>query len=272
MISDKTIATLEDKCPGMKYILGARLRSDHEVRDRVLSWPGRYREVYGPRDHSKDPSPLKVKDVRFTADDGRDRRYVICHNIEQAAKDKHDREAIVKGLADQLRGGAKRLVGNRGYRKYVKVSDKNAIAIDQEKIESEERFDGKWVLRSNWDDATAEELALRYKDLWQVEAIFRAAKTTLETRPIYHKRTETILGHVFCSFLALVLMKELERRLSAKGHRLEWLDVLRDLDALRVTKLVSGGKTCELRSTPQGVAGKVLAATGVALGPPVKFL
>jgi transposase len=272
MISDQTIATMEDEFPGLKYILGARLRSDHEVRDKVLGWPGRYHEVHGPRQCSKDPSPLKVKNVGFTAEDGRDRRFVVCHNVEQAEKDRKDREAIVASLEDQLRGGAKSLVGNKGYRKYVKVEGKDAFAVDRDKIEAEARFDGKWVLRSNWDQASAEELALRYKDLWRVEAIFRAAKTTLQTRPIYHRADETILGHVFCSFLALLLMNELERRLSAKGLDLEWADVLRDLEALRVTRVVSGAATCELRSTPQGVAGKVLAATGVALGPPVRFL
>jgi hypothetical protein len=272
MISDQTIATMEDEFPGLKYILGARLRSDHEVRDTVLSWPGRYHEVHGPRQDSKDPSPLKVKNVGFTAEDKRDRRFVVCYNAEQAEKDRKDREAIVASLEDQLRGGAKALVGNKGYRKYVKVEGKEAFAVDRDKIEAEARFDGKWVLRSNWDQASAEELALRYKDLWRVEAIFRAAKTTLQTRPIYHKRDETIRGHVFCSFLALSLMKELEGRLCAKGLDLEWADVLRDLEALRVTRLQSGAATCELRSAPQGVAGKVLAATGVALGPPVRFV
>jgi hypothetical protein len=271
MISDETIATMEDELPGLRYILGARLRADHEVRDTVLSWPGRYHEVHGPRQCSKDPSPLKVKNVGFTAEDKRDRRFVVCHNVEQAEKDRKDREAIVASLEDQLRGGAKSLVGNKGHRKYVKVEGKDAFTVDRDKIEAEARFDGKWVLRSNWDEASAEELALRYKDLWRVEAIFRAAKTTLQTRPIYHKRDETIRGHVFCSFLALSLMKELEGRLSAKGLDLEWADVLRDLGALRVTRLVSGAATCDLRSTPQGVAGKVLAATGVALGPPVRF-
>jgi hypothetical protein len=272
MISDATIATLEDEFPGLKYILGARLRSDHEVRDRVLGWPGRYRAVHGPRKQSKDPSPLKVKDVRFTAEDGRDRRFVVCHNLEQAEKDRHDREAIVAALEDQLHHGAKSLVGNKGYRKYLQVEGESIFGIDREKVQAEARFDGKWVLRSNWNQASAEELALRYKDLWTVEATFRAAKTTLETRPIYHKCNATIRGHVFCSFLALVLMKELEDRLSAKGLELEWADVLRDLTALRVSRLVSGAATCELRSTPQGVAGKVLQAAGVALGPSLRFL
>jgi hypothetical protein len=272
MISDSTVAELEDKFPGLKYILGARLRSDHEVRDTVLGWPGAYQVVHGPRQHSKSPSPLKVKDVRFTAEDNRDRRFVICHNEEQAAKDRADREAIVAALEDQLKHGAKSLVGNKGYRKYLACQGEKVFGIDYAKVKEEARFDGKWVLRTNWSDAPTADLALRYKDLWQVEAIFRATKSILETRPIYHKCDATIRGHVFCSFLALTVMKELEDRLSARGQELEWADVLRDLEALQVVTLRSGSATCELRTMPRGVAGKVLAAAGVALGPTVRFL
>jgi hypothetical protein len=272
MISDSTVAELEDKFPGLKYILGARLRSDHEVRDTVLGWPGAYQVVHGPRHHSKSPSPLKVKDVRFTAADNRDRRFVVCHNEEQATKDRADREAIVKALEDQLKHGAKSLVGNKGYRKYLACQGEKVFGIDHATVKEEARFDGKWVLRTNWTEAPAADVALRYKELWRVESIFRATKSILDTRPIYHKCDETIRGHVFCSFLALVLMKELEDRLSAKGQELEWGDVLRDLEALHVVTIKSGPATCELRTTPRGVAGKVLVAAGVALGSAVRFL
>ena len=272
MISDATVAELEEKFPRLRYILGARLRSDHEVRDTVLGWPGAYQVVHGPRQHSKGPSPLKVKDVRFTAEDGRDRRFVVCHNEEQAARDRADREAIVQSLEDQLRQGAKSLVGNRGYRKYLACRGEKVFGIDYAKVKEEARFDGKWVLRTNWTEASAAEVALRYKELWRVESIFRASKSVLETRPIYHKCDATIRGHVFCSFLALVLMKELEDRLSAKGYELEWADVLRDVEALRVVTIRSGASTCQLRSTARGVAGKVLTAVGVALGPSLRFV
>jgi hypothetical protein len=270
MISRETIAELEDKHPGLKYILGARLRADHEVRDRVLSCPGGYHEVRGARESDKDPSPLKVKDVRFTGADGRNRRYVVCHNQEQERKDRKDREAIVASLEDQLKRGDKSLVGNKGYRKYLKPGGKH-FGIDREKIKTEARLDGKWVLRTNWEGSAAE-VALRYKDLWMVEAIFRTMKSVLETRPIYHQRDETIRGHVFCSFLALLLRKELQERLAARGLDLEWADVLGDLNALGVTTLRAGAAVCELRSLPRGVAGQVLQATGVALGPPLRFL
>jgi IS4 transposase len=196
---------------------------------------------------------------------------VVCHNEEQAAKDRADREAILASLEDQLKRGDKSLVGNKGYRRYIKSEGKH-WSVDRAKVQAEARYDGKWVLRTNRFDCEAAEIALRYKELWMVEAIFRATKSVLVTRPIYHKCDETIRGHVFCSFLALTLMKELEDRLSAKGHELEWANVLADLEALRVVKLRSGAATCELRTTPQGVAGKVVQAAGVALGPTLRFL
>jgi hypothetical protein len=257
---------LEDNPAGLNYILGARLRSDGEVRDTVLSWGGSYHEVHGPRQHSKSPSPLKVKDIRFTGEDGRDRRYVVCHNEEQAVKDRADREAILASLEDQLKRGDKSLVGNKGYRKYIQSEGKH-WSIDRRKAREEARYDGKWVLRTNRFDCEAAEIALRYKDLWMVEAIFRATKSVLQTRPIYHKCDQTIRGHVLCSFLALVLRKTLEDQLAAAGERLEWGDILRDLEAMVQMELSVGGKAYLLRTQSKGVAGKVFTACRVAVPP-----
>lgn len=276
MISDQTIRTIEKDHPDLRYILGARMRSDHEVRDVALGWPGRYQQVHGPRQSSKDPSPLKVKDVRFADEAGDDRprnhprnhprnlRYIVCHNEEQAAKDRADREAILAALQDKLRQGDKALIGNKGFRKYVR-SHGQRFAIDRQKVKDEARFDGKWVLRTNWTDAEAAEVALRYKDLWMVEAIFRSMKSLLETRPIYHRCDETIRGHVFCSFLALVLRKALQDRLAEHGVSAEWADVLSDLDAMTRTQLTVGGKRYDVRTETRGVAGKVFAVCRLAL-------
>jgi transposase len=103
-----------------------------------------------------------------------------------------------------------------------------------------------------------------------VEDIFRSAKTLLETRPIFHKRDETIRGHVFCSFLALVLRKELQDRLEAKGHDLEWADVIRDLDALEETIVEQEAKRFVLRSEVRGTCGAVFQSVGVAIPPTVR--
>jgi hypothetical protein len=228
------------------------------VRVKVLSHPGRYEVVTGPRSHSKAPSPLKVKQVEVGG-----RRYVVCLNPEQAQKDRRDREAIVAALPDALARGDKSLVGNKGYRLYLKAPAEG-FTIDEEKVRREARYDGKWVLRTN-TGLPAKEVALKYKQLWMVEAMFRSMKSVLETRPIHHRRDETIRGHVFCSFLALVLRRELQRRLEENGRRLEWADVIRDLDLLQEVKLEVDGKRYLLRSETKGTGGKVFQAAGVAL-------
>ena len=141
--------------------------------------------------------------------------------------------------------------------------------IDEAKVAEDARYDGKWVLRTNTDLDSAE-VALQYKQLWMVEHWFRSCKSLLQTRPIYHQCDETIRGHVFCSFLALVLRQELQARLEERGHEFEWADVIRDLDRLQVVEVEQDGKRFLLRSEVQGTCGKVFQAVGVALPPTVQ--
>jgi len=122
------------------------------------------------------------------------------------------------------------------------------------------------VLTTN-TDLPAREVALKYKQLWMVEEVFRSMKSLLDTRPIFHKCDETIRGHVFCSFLALLLRKELEDRLERKEWRLEWADIIRDLDNLMEMEVSIGGKGYVFRGQTPGVAGKVFQACGVAIPP-----
>jgi Transposase DDE domain len=252
MISARTIQELEQR--QLQYILGARLRRQREVRRAVLGRAGRYHEV---------ADNLRVKEVWVEG-----RRYLVCHNPEEAAKDAADREAILRALADQLRQGAKRLVGNRGFRRFLRIA-KGAVTVDQAKVAAEARYDGKFVLRTN-TALPAAEVAVQYKRLLLVEQFFRAAKSLLETRPIFHQWDATIAGHVFCSFLALVLVDELHRGLAARGWRLEWADIRRDLAALAEVEVRDGEQWYLLRTALQGVAGKVLQAVGVAIPPPVR--
>jgi len=263
MISAKTIEELESPQRRWQYILGARMRKQKEVSGEVLSRAGRYQTVHPPRRRSKDPSPLKVKEVVVEG-----RRYVVCLNEEEARKDAHDRQAIIASLRKQLKRGDKSLVGNRGYRKYLKQS-KGKFEVDEAKIQEEARYDGKWVLRTN-TDLPAADAALKYKQLWMVEHLFCSTKSILETRPIWHKCDATIRGHVFCSFLALVLRKELEDRLEANGQKLEWADITRDLMNLQYAEVEQDGKRFLLRSEAQGTCGRVFAAAGVALPPTIQ--
>jgi transposase len=194
---------------------------------------------------------------------------VVCLNQDEARKDAADREAIVAALREQLRNGDKSLVGNKGYRRYLGGDDTSHFAIDEAKIAEDARYDGKWVLRTNTELDSAE-VALQYKRLWMAEHWFRSCKSLLQTRPIYHKCDETIRGHVFCSFLALVLRHELQARLESRGYKLEWGDVISDLDRLQLVEVEQDGKRFLLRSEAQGTCGKVFQAVGVALPPIVQ--
>ena len=261
MISAETMAEVELR--KWSYILGVRMRSSTEAK-AVVARAGRYAEVQPKSDKGDDPSPLKVKEV--WVEDAR--RYVVCLNEDQATKDRHDREAVVASLRDALSKGDKSLVGNKGYRKYLCVGGKQ-FAVDEGKIKEEARYDGKWVLTTNMDLAPAE-VALKYKQLWMVEDVFRSMKSLLDTRPIYHKCDETIRGHVFCSFLALLLRKELEDRLVRKQWKLEWADVIRDLGNIVEMEVAISGKGYVFRGQTPGVAGKVFQACGVALPPTLR--
>ena len=143
------------------------------------------------------------------------------------------------------------------------------FAVDEAKLQDEARYDGTWVLRTNTDLPTAE-VALPYKQLWLVEQWFRSCKSLLETRPIYHQRDATIRGHVFCSFLALVLRQELQARLQARGLAFEWADVIRDLERVQYVEVEQGGQRYLLRSELQGTAGRVFQSVGVAVPPTVQ--
>lgn len=260
MISAETIAAIEDR--GWFYILGVRMRSSTEAQ-AVVDADGAFTTVFPRRKTTHDPAPLQVKEVTV-----RDHRYVVCLNDEEARKDAYDRGAIVAALRTALGHGDKALVGNKGYRRFLK-SQGARFTIDEAKIDADARYDGLWVLRTN-TTLSPRYVALAYKQLWMVEAIFRSMKSVLDTRPIYHRRDDTIRGHVFCSFLALLLRQELQRRLAAKHWSLEWAHVVHDLDTLHETTITIDHRPYVVRSEARGTIGKLFQACGVALPPALR--
>jgi hypothetical protein len=266
MVSQATLDAFENSDPPVRYIVGVRMRRQKEVSLSVLGSRARWFESVPQRSKAKDPAPLKVKEVWVE-----DRRYVVCLNEEERRKDAHDREAIVAHLKEQLRNGDKSLVGNKGYRRYLKVEGSTHFVIDEKQVKAEERYDGIWVLRTN-SVYNTETVAHVYKALWTVEDIIRTAKSILETRPIYHKCNETIRGHVFCSFLALLLKTELERRMKFADLQCEWAQVLRGLEALQQVEATFQDKRFLLRSQLTGEASAALRAAGVAAPPTLREL
>jgi len=261
MISAATIAALEQR--GLDYILGVRERGTKEVREIVMADQTPSVPLVIPHKGRPD-TELLAKEVKLG-----DRRYIVCRNLAEAARAARTHEAVLTTLRAKLRQGDKSLVSNSAYRRYLTTPDEQHFTIDEARIAEDARYDGLYVLRTN-TRLHPLNVMLRYRDLLVVEQLFRSEKALLATRPIYHQTDAAICGHVFCSFLAVVLRKELEERLAAARLKPEWRELLADLDRLQEIEVEQDGKRFILRTPVTGVAGKVFQAVGVALPPNIR--
>jgi transposase len=257
MISADTIAALEAE--KIDYILGVRERTSREVRAEIIDDDGLAVPLVIPR--QKGETELAVTETTIAG-----RRYVICRNEEEAKKDAAARAELVAGLERKLAQGDKALVANKGFRRFLKTPEGDGFVIDRAKIEADARFDGLFVLRTN-TKISALQVVLRYRNLLAVEDAFKTAKALLATRPIFHKTDAGIRGHVFCTFLALVLRKELMDRLAARRSKLEWQRIIDDLADLSEIDVEQDGRRARLRTAPGPTIDPICRAIGITLPP-----
>ena len=269
MISAATIEGLEAR--KLEYILGARERSDAIVRKIVLENDAPFVPLLLERKTGE--TQLFVKQLTIEG-----KRYIVCRNEAEAEKDRKDREAIVAALDAQLKKGDKALIGNSAYRRYLRKSagtkdktkgkdkDDRAFEIDAGKLAEEARFDGIFVLRTN-ANVTPLQAVLRYRDLLQVENLFLRTKAIMRTRPIFHSSDAAIRGHVFCSFLALVMQKYLDDLSCEAGVAPEWKELLRDLDRLQQVRLQYRGADWMVRTDAAQTITALFRQAHVALPP-----
>ena len=258
MISATTIAQLEAK--GIDYILGARERSSKEIRETVLNDDGADVPLIIPRQKGK--TELAVKEVKVAG-----RRYIVCRNPEEARKDAETRAKLLSDLARKLSQGDKALVGNNGYRRFLAAPDGVGFAIDPAKVEADAAFDGLFVLRTNVKLSPLA-VVMRYRQLLSVEQSFLVSKAQMATRPIFHRTDAAIRGHVFCTFLALILRHELVTRLAKRKDAVpEWQHIIDDLADLSVVDVEQDGRTARLRTAPRASIDPVCRAVGLSLPP-----
>jgi Transposase DDE domain len=265
MVSAKTITTLE--AHKIEYILGVREKRSVQIA-AVLAAKTPFVSMIIPKANGRGTLDLQVKEVvrkvKAGQDDMRRCRYIVCYNEAEARNDAAAREATLAGLEKALRQGDKAMVGNKGFRRFLKIKGDSHFAIDPERVAAAAKFDGIYVIHTNARISPLV-VALRYRERGIVEGIFRTAKSIIDTRPIFHHRDDAIRGHVFCSFLALLLRKELIDRLVATGCQFEWADIIRDLDQMVQTDVDQTGRRLRLRAAASGCAGAVFKAIGVAL-------
>ena len=264
MISASTIAELEAR--KLEYILGARERSDATVKEIVLNNTDPFVPLLIERKRGE--TQLFVKQVMVE-----DKRYIVCRNEAEADKDRQDREAIIAGLDAQLKRGDKALVRNSAYRRYLRkkkeIQGKQVFEIDAGKIAEEARFDGIFVLRTN-AKITPLQTVLRYRDLLNVETLFRQSKAVMRTRPIFHSSDAAIRGHVFCTFLALTMQHRVHELLRQANVTPEWKTLRRELDCLQQVRIRRRDADWLVRTdAPQSIAA-LFRCCHIALPPRAK--
>ncbi|MDD5524657.1 MAG: IS1634 family transposase [Smithella sp.] len=207
---------------GGHYIIGEKLRDNQDIHKEVLAKRGRFTAI---REN------LEIKEV-IVGDGERRRRFILVHNPEEARKDKATREKTLKKIDEALKSiGEQRgkchkksvctLRSHRTMGRYLRQLKTGEIKIDKGKIKEEAHLDGKYIISTSDDTLTPEDVALGYKQLMEVEKAFRTLKTTLDLRPVYHRKDERIQAHVFLCFLALLLVRIAERKTNMTWDRIK---------------------------------------------------
>jgi transposase len=228
MVSEENLALL--RRGGGRYIVAMPCRKGTEVTREVLSRPGRYEKI---RDN------LKVKEVWV-----KDRRYVICSNPLEAQRQRKHREEVIKELEAELgtlQSHPKRacqLVSSRRYGPYLRRVKNGELRLSRKAIREREKRDGLWVIHTNEQELSAEDLALAYKQLVRVEETWKTMKSTIEIRPIFHRTEGRIKAHVFLCVLALLL-----ERVAERACELTWPRIREELNTIKVAQLLAPNGT-----------------------------
>ena len=263
MVSKENLHTLARG--GGKYIVCMPIHRGGEVAKEVISRPGRYQKV---------ADNLEVKEV--TVGDGeRRRRYVVCYNPEEAARQKKHREQVLKELEAELealrtqRGAShsKRVCELRAsgrYGRYVRLTRADAPRINKAEVDAAERLDGKFVVHSNDDTLSAADLALGYKQLQRAEVAWRSLKSGLKLRPVFHWAPHRIHAHVALTVLSLLLERVAEH---ACGDT--WRNIKDDLRRIKLAQLLSPNGTVWQVTEPTPDALNRLKSLKIQKPPPI---
>jgi Transposase DDE domain len=244
-----------------RYILAVPMRKIKEIETEVLTRPGRYKPV---------ADNLQVKEV-VVGEGERRRRYVLCLNPEEAERQRRHREQVLIELTAELNllrerkddhpKAACTLLTSRRYGRYLSADYLGRPRLDADKVKAAEKFDGKFVVITNDDTLSAEDVALGYKGGWIIEACFRRMKQTgLEVRPMFHWTPRRIEAHVRLCVLALQMQRAAEIRCT-----LPWSRIAHELGALQAVRYLTGGRTIVQRTKVADSLGSILKKLGVSM-------
>jgi hypothetical protein len=271
-VTDRGFASAENRrllqTGGGHYIQAERLRGVDQAT-AALARPGRYATVAGN---------LRVKEVTPRPGDSvLTDRFIVCHNPEQAERDKAVRDRLVAQLHREIDGSDKlsstaraelrgRISTMPGLNHYLRVTRGGLLRVDAEAIRREAHLDGKWLLRCSDPALSAEDIALGYKQLIEVERGWRDLKTHLDLRPIHHRKEDRIRAHVLLCWLALLLIRIAETRDPTRT----WRRIREHLDTLHIGVFAGNAGQVRQRTELTAAQRDILAKLGVS--EPARFL
>ena len=234
-----------------RYILATPIQRIKEIKDEVLSHPGRYADI-APN--------LRAKEV-IIGDGERRRRYILCLNEDEADRQKWRRADVLKTLKAELQAMKKdhpkaacRLIASKRFGRYLSLDDKGRPYLDKDKIKRAEHLDGKFVLTTNDDTLSVADIALGYKGMWIIESCFRKMKTTgLEVRPMFHWMPQRITAHVKLCVLALMIQRAAELR-----TEMTWTNIRTALDTLKAVSYRTEKQAIVQTTNPTKSAAAIL--------------
>ena len=244
-----------------RYVLAVPMRRVKDVEAEVLTRPGRYRKV---------ADNLEVKEV-WVGDGERRKRYVLCFNPAEAERQRQHRIEVLTELAAELNllderdedhpKAACALMASRRWGRYLSPDWRGRPKLDAAKVKAAEKFDGKWVVITNDDTLTAEDVALAYKGGMIIESCFRRMKQTgLEVRPMFHWALRRIEAHVKLCVLALQVQRTAETRTG-----LPWARIAHLLGTLKAVRYVAEGRTIVQRTKIAGELADLLKKLGIPI-------
>jgi hypothetical protein len=245
------------------YILGEKLRSGSTEAKAALSRAGRYKEV---------AAGLRVKEVRISEGE----RFVVCHNPQGAVRDAAVRARLLARLTEMIAGADKLSPSKRaelrgvistkpGLARFLRTTAGGLLRVDEGAIKAEEKLDGKYLLRSSDPTLSAEDIALGYKQLWQIERGWRDMKQVLDLRPVYHRREDRIRAHVVLCWLALLLVRVMETTCGES-----WPSLRRELEKLQLGSFQGAAGSFRQRSEITVPQRAILAKLGLAEPPRIQ--
>lgn len=133
-----------------------------------------------------------------------------------------------------------------------------------------EKLDGGYVLKTDRQDMTADEIWRTYMLLTRVEAAFRAMKSPLRERPIFHHLQDRTQTHIFLCVLAYHLLVAIEKRFLDRDLHTSWSTLRQQLSTHQVITVVlptTDGKILKIRraTAPEPIHREIYATLQIPM-------